>query len=448
MKDSLIEKIKASKSFTQDEKEVLIQRLETSSKSGLVFEEKTEAIESDLSNKKAFLKEIKSRKVGNEGVSHRLIEGDNLHGLTCLKDQQEKFDVIYIDPPYNTGNKDFKYNDSYVDLEDEYRHSKWISFMAKRLKIAHALLKNDGAIFISIDDAEHARLKLLCDEVFGSQNFVANLVRKNKSGSGHDSKQIAVEYDYILCYAKQLDLLVFSKEDAGAENDPKYKLKDKHITHRGKYYLRDLDYKGSYSPSLDYSISAPDGSEMWSGGAFGKPNTWRWGKEKFQWGIENDYIVFKQQKDKWKVYIKQYQFVDNKDKIRQRLIPHRALIDFSNSTGSTELKNLLNQDIFSYPKPTALISFILDLFAHNKSLHLLDFFAGSGTSLHATLLKNKQDGGNRRCTLITNNENKICEEVTYQRSKKVIEGYTNKNGKAVKGIDGNVLRYFKASFKK
>ena len=161
MKDSLIEKIKATKSFTQDEKKVLIQRLEVSSKSGLVFEVKAEAIESELSTKKTFLKEIKSRKVGTEGVTHKLIEGDNLHGLTCLKNQQESFDVIYIDPPYNTGNKDFKYNDHYVDLDDEFRHSKWISFMANRLKIANELLKNDGAIFISIDDAEHARLKLL-----------------------------------------------------------------------------------------------------------------------------------------------------------------------------------------------------------------------------------------------------------------------------------------------
>lgn len=447
MKDSLIEKIKHADSFTDDEKKALIQRLEVASKSGLIYEAKEEAIEKKLASKKTDLKEIKKRKVGTTGIAHRLIEGDNLHGLTCLKNKNESFDIIYIDPPYNTGNKDFKYNDHYVDLDDDYRHSKWISFMAKRLEIAHQLLKNDGAIFISIDDAEHARLKLLCDEIFGSQNFVANLVRKNKSGSGHDSKQIAVEYDYVLCYAKQIENLTFSKEDAGAENDPKYKHKDEHIKHRGKFYLRDLDYKGSYSPSLDYAVTAPDGTEMWSGGALGKPNTWRWGKEKFQWGIENDYIVFKQQKDKWKVYIKQYQFVDNKNKKRQRLIPHRALIEFSNSTGSSELKNILNQDIFSYPKPTALIEFVLDLFAHKKSLHLLDFFAGSGTSLHATMLKNKADGGQRQCTLITNNENKICEEVTYQRGKKVIEGYKNKNGKSIKGLENNILQYYIASFK-
>lgn len=448
MKNSLIEKIKQATNFTDYERDTLIKRLEASAKSGLIFEAKEEAIEKDLAKKNTLLKEVKAKKVGTTGIEHRLIEGDNLHGLTCLINQKESVDVIYIDPPYNTGNKDFKYNDHYVDPTDEFRHSKWVSFMSKRLKIAHQLLNDDGAIFISIDDAEHARLKLLCDEIFGTTNFVANLVRKNKSGSGHDSKKIAVEYDYVLCYAKKIDQLIFSKEDAGAEQDPKYKLKDKHLSHRGKYYLRDLDYKGSYSPSLDYAIIAPDGTEIWSGNTFGKPNTWRWGKEKFHWGIDNDFIEFKQKNGKWKVYIKQYQFVDNKNNKRQRLIPHRALIDFSNAIGSNELKSILNQDIFTYPKPTALIEFILDLFAHNRSLHLLDFFAGSGTSLHATLLKNSADGGNRKCTLITNNENKICEEVTYERSKKVIEGYTNKNGKLIEGLSENVLRYYKASFSK
>ncbi len=448
MKELLIDKIKASTQFSEKEKEHLIAKLSIGSRSGLVFEEKPESIEKQLKSQLPYLKEVKSKQVGKTGPSHRLIEADNLHGLTCLAANKEQFDVIYIDPPYNTGNKDFKYNDHYVDFDDDYRHSKWISFMAKRLRIAKELLNEHGAIFISIDDAEHARLKLLCDELFGGQNFVANLIRKNKAGSGHDSKQIAVEYDYLLCYAKDINQLKFSKADAGAAEDPKYKLKDKHVKHRGKYYLRDLDYKGSYSKSLDYAITDPDGTKMWPGGGFGKPNTWRWGKDKLKWGLENDYIVFKQKKDHWKVYIKQYQFVDNKNEKRQRLIPHRALIEFSNSAGSTELKSILNQDIFTYPKPTALIGFLLDLFAHHKSLKILDFFAGSGTTLHATMLKNQEDGGSRTCTLITNNENHICEEVTFERSKKVILGYTNKNGKQIEGLTQNTLRYFKASFKK
>lgn len=447
MKNSLIQKIEQSNDFNTVEKQELIRRIHASSKSGLFFDFKKENIEKELEIKQPYLKEIKSKKVGSDGILHRLIEGDNLHALNCLKNNKEEFDLIYIDPPYNTGNKDFKYNDSYVDLDDEFRHSKWASFIYKRLKIAHQLLKNDGAIFISIDDAEQARLKLICDEVFGSQNFVANMVRKNKSGSGHDSKQIAIEYDYILCYAKQIDLLKFSKKDADAKNDPKYKLKDQHFNHRGKYYLRDLDYKGSYSKTLDYVIIAPDATKIWSGDKFGKPNTWRWGKDKFEWGITNDYIVFKKQKDKWKVYIKQYQFVDNNNKKRERLIPHRALIEFSNSKGSSELKNILNKDTFSYPKPTALIEFILDLFEHKNELNFLDFFAGSGTSLHAAMHKNTYKNGKISCTIITNNENGICENITYPRIKNLINGYEGKNNKSIKPLIGNKLNYFKSSFK-
>ena len=414
---------------------------------GLFWEDKEEAIEKKLKGASLELKEINSKSLGNEGPKHRIIESDNLAALQVLKTSGEKFQVIYIDPPYNTGNKDFKYNDHYVDAEDEFRHSKWISFMFKRLEIAKDLLSEDGAIFLSIDDYEQARLKLLCDGIFGQQNFVANFIRKNKAGSGHDSKQIAVEFDYMLCYAKNIDQLVFNLENVDVENDTKYRHADTFVKKRGKYYLRDLDYKGSYSKSLDYIITAPDGTKMKSGGKIGKPNTWRWSQEKFEWGIKNDYIVFKKMPKGWKVYIKQYQFVDNKDKVRVRKLPHRALIEYSNSKGSNELKDILNQDIFTYPKPTDLICFVLDLF-ENKNVKVLDFFAGSGSSLHATMLQNKIDNGQRTCTLITNNENKICEEVTYERNKAVIIGYTKRSGKKVEGLAKNQLQYFKIQVKK
>ncbi len=147
------------------------------------------------------------------------------------------------------------------------------------------------------------------------------------------------------------------------------------------------------------------------------------------------------------MYIKQYQFVDNKDEIRVRKLPHRALIDFNNPKGSNELKDILKQDIFSYPKPTDLLQFVLDLIP-NKEINVLDFFAGSGTTLHATMLQNKKDGGKRSCTLITNNENNICEEVTYARNKAVIEGFKTRRGKLVKGLEGNQLKYFKVRVKK
>tara|TARA_B100001063_G_scaffold186442_1_gene176420 strand:- start:68119 stop:69402 length:1284 start_codon:yes stop_codon:yes gene_type:complete len=414
-------------------------------KCGLLWEEKAEAIEQLISQKKIELKEVKKKKVGKEGPKHRIIEADNLAALSYLQDRAERFKIIYIDPPYNTGNKDFKYNDNYVDEEDELRHSKWISFMYKRLIIAKELLENDGAIFISIDDYEQARLKMLCDGIFGQQNFVANFIRKNKAGSGHDSKQVAIEFDYMLCYAKDIKQLNFQLADAEAEKDKKYRYSDDFVNRRGKYYLRDLDYKGSYSKSMDYPITTPDGNEIWSGGAFGKPNTWRWNKKKFEWGVKNDFIVFKKRPNGWKVYIKQYQFVDNKDKKRIRKIPQRALIEYSNSKGSNELKDILNQDIFTFPKPTDLIRFVLNLF-EDKTAKVLDFFAGSGSTLHACMLANKEDNGKRGCTLITNNENKICEEVTYPRNQKVIEGYVNRRGKKIKGLSDNQLSYYKLKF--
>lgn len=414
---------------------------------GLYWEDKVEEIEHAIQKKTISLREVKPKILGKVGPKHRIIEGDNLGALHLLQQNSEEFELIYIDPPYNTGNKDFKYTDTYFNTEDKSRHSTWSSFIYKRLLIAKKLLSENGVIFLAIDDAEQARLKLICDGIFGEQNFVANFIRKNKSGSGHDSKQVAVEFDYMLCYANNSSTLVFNQATVDVQNDSKYKFEDKFVIRRGKYYLRDLDYKGSYSKTLDYEIDAPDGTVLKSGGKIGKPNTWRWGRDKFEWGIKNEYIVFKETEKGWKVYIKQYQFVDNKDQIRIRKLPHRALIDFNNSKGSNELKDILKKAIFSYPKPTDLLQFVVDLIPQ-KDIHILDFFAGSGTSLHATMLQNKKDGGKRSCTLVTNNENNICEEVTYARNKAAIEGYETRRGKQIEGLKENQLHYFKMDIKK
>jgi len=375
---------------------------------------------------------------------HQIFEGDNLFVLNHNKNEwKERFKIIYIDPPYNTGNTDFYYKDKFKAKENEDSHTNWLNFIYPRLKYAKEVLHENGAIFISIDDYELYHLKLICDEIFGPQNFVSNFVRVNKAGAGHDSKKVAVEYDYVLCYAKNFKNLTFSKEILKPETDPKYKLKDKHVKFRGKYYLRDLDYRGSYSHSLDYGIETPDGKTIFSGGVLGKPNTWRWGKAKFEWGLENDFIVFKKRDLGYKVYIKQYQFVDNKNQIRERKIPYRSLVNFSNSKGSNQLKAILDQSIFSYPKPIELIEYLLGLFKDEENVEVLDFFAGSGTTLHATMVFNQKNHQSFQCTLITNNENEICREVTYPRIEKVIAGYLNKQGKNIDGLTNNCLRYFK-----
>jgi adenine-specific DNA-methyltransferase len=415
-----------------------IERLKKSVKKqryGLVWMNVSEAFEDDVENKLPVLKEVPNLAIKTDDgkPQHILIQGDNYHALTCLNyTHKEKIDVIYIDPPYNTGSDGFRYKDkriiskfpdgTEVPKDHPFRHGYWLSFMEKRLELSKSLLKKNGVIFISIDDNELYQLKLLCDNIFGEQNFVANFVRKSKAGAGHDSGKVAIEFDYMLCYAKDYSALSFNKEKLDVDNDSKYRYSDKFVDFRGKYYLRDLDYKGNYNETGDYPIVTPDKTKIWAGGKKGKPNTWRWSKKKFEWGVENDFIVFKKVKDNWKVYIKQYQYVDNENKKRERIIPYRALIDFSNSAGSQELKKKLNQDIFNYPKPLGLIDFICDLSLGEKGI-FLDFFAGSGTSGEAIIRSNKKN--KRQFILCTNNESEICKKVCYPRIKNSIKEYGN-----------------------
>lgn len=366
----------------------------------------------------------KEKSVDFDNTQNIYIEGDNVEALKLLqKTYFGKIKMIYIDPPYNTGN-DFVYHDDYKDSIENYKkitgqqatanpetngrfHTDWINMMYPRLKLAKDLLSDDGVIFISIDDSEIYNLKKICDEVMGEHNFVCNFVRRNKSGSGHDSNLIAIEFDYVLCYAKSLEHCRINREKVDIENDNKYKLIDSHIDKRGKYYLRDLDYKGSYSVMGDYPITTPDGSIIYSGGAFGKPNTWRWSKVKFEWGIENDFIVFKKNDQGWKVYIKQYQYVDNNNQPYIRENPYRALIEFSNGEGSSECNELLGSNVFSYPKSTSLLKYFLSI-ASNKSDIILDFFSGSATTAHAVMQLNAEDGGNRKFIMVQLPE--LCDE--------------------------------------
>ena len=175
-KQELIGKIHGIEGLSNDEKSALIELLKTHKKYGLVWEDKPEGVEERLREELPVLTEVKERAIISEdpdAPNHILIEGDNLEALTALTyTHAGKIDVIYIDPPYNTGNKDFVYNDTFVDSEDSFKHSKWLSFMSRRLKIAHKLLSNSGVVFISIDDNEQSQLKLLCDEILGERNFV------------------------------------------------------------------------------------------------------------------------------------------------------------------------------------------------------------------------------------------------------------------------------------
>ncbi len=452
----------ANKKYDNYTKEELIAELETLKKKkyGLVWDKKhsqeiLDAVvnwenmpEDFVPNKFPVLKEVKNKEIQTDKNSPQnlLMEGDNYHSLAVLNfTHQKTVDMIYIDPPYNTGNKDFRFNDSFVDSEDPYRHSKWLSFMEKRLKLAKNLLKNAGVIFISIDDNEQAQLKMLCDEIFDEKNFIATLVWENKEGGGSsDVKHFKVKHEYILVYARDKNKAVINKVEIPDEHA--YTHSDQYVKRRGKHKLIKLNSASiQYSKSLDYPIKAPDGTEIYPSFKH-KKACWRWSKEKVEWGLKNGFIkIDKDKSGNWVVYSKQYLKVDNEDNPIERQRPPLGIIPWFSSTMATkELEQIFNKKMFNYPKPHLLIKYLLTLSSSKNSI-VLDFMAGTGTTGHAVLSLNKEDGGNRQFILCTNDENKICTDVCYPRIEKVINGYKNSKGEKVAGLGGN-LRYYRTDF--
>ena len=405
----------------------MIELLNKQKKYGLVWEDKPEDVEERLRDELPVLKEVKERFIASDAPdapNHILIEGDNLEALTALSyTHAGKVDVIYIDPPYNTGNKDFVYNDSFVDSEDSFRHSKWLSFMNKRLKIAKGLLSEKGVIFISIDDNEQAQLKLLCDEVFGVQNNMGIIVWKKKT-NGNNMGFIPPVHDYILAYAQ--NILNLSSNEFGYPITEDYLKKtysnpDNDI--RGPWTTTDLsaNHVGPY-----YPITNPQTGTV-------------------HYPPKGRYWVFNEQETLKR--IKDGRIIFMKDRTFKRLTVESWWDNHGlNQEGTTELNNIFTSPKkFIHPKPVKTLCNILKISASRKAT-ILDFFAGSGTTLHATMQLNAEDGGHRKCILVTNNENNICEEVTYERNKRVINGYTTPKGEEVAGLKANTLRYYKTDF--
>ena len=452
-KTALKHKIQTLEGLTNEEKSALLELLNKEKKYGLVWENKPEDVEERLRDHLPVFTEVKSRAIlsdSPDAPNHILIEGDNLEALTALSYTHEgKIDVIYIDPPYNTGNKDFIYNDSFVDSEDGYRHSKWLSFMSKRLRIAKRLLSDKGVIFISIDDNEQAQLKLLCDDILAERNFVANYIWQSTAGSNTGTDIVTVT-EYILVYSKNRDYVQF---DGMLSSEESFPYEDEYVKNRGRYALDKLDRRrvgGHYSDALNYAITMPDGTMRFPGGTNTKSQegwNYLWSKSKVEWGIQNDFIVFKKSKGLWNVYNKRYSKIDNSGNIIERSIPFRNLItsdQCNTAQGTAEITSIFSIRPFDFPKPSKLIKHLLmNTVRSKKKSTILDFFAGSGTTLHATMQLNSEDGGHRQCILVTNNENNICEEVTYERNKRVINGYTTPKGEQVEGLKNNSLRYYK-----
>ena len=433
-KAELISKLQTLEGLTIDERSSLIGLLREHKKYGLVWEDKPEDVEERLREELPALREVKDKAILSsepDAPNHILIEGDNLEALTALSYTHEgKIDVIYIDPPYNTSNKDFVYNDSFVDTEDSYRHSKWLSFMSKRLKIAKKLLSDKGVIFISIDDNEQAQLKLLCDEVFGSRHLISQLCWRRRKTQANLAKNISQVHEYIVVYAKDIDntsinRVPYSKEFIektfkNPDNDPK-----------GPYQTGPLA-RPANSSNREYTLTMPNGREITA--------KWSCSQETFNQYVREKRLVIPRGGEgmpRIKIYLSEL----------PGIIPNTWLDNIaSNDDASRLIEEIFGTyAAFSYSKPIELLKYVLILNG-TKDSTILDFFAGSGTTLHATMQLNAEDGGHRQCILVTNNENNICEQVTYERNKRVINGYTTPKGVQVAGLEQNNLRYYKTDY--
>ena len=450
MANDLIEKIK--------ELEEEIKRLKSRKKYGLVWEDKPEDVVLQCERQIPVLKEIKNRKIVTDNTSptNLLIEGDNYHALSVLNyTHKGKIDVIYIDPPYNTGNKDFIYNDDYVDREDSFRHSKWLSFMEKRLRLAKDLLKDSGVIFISIDDNEQAQLKLLCDSVFGENSFVSNITVETGAvfgeKSAHVNKTFVKVKDYVLVYSlsrsdyrvplldranfyydshfntfikenKRVTFLDFLKQDhlsnqyfkqnslsIKKENIEKLMILEKDFR---DYIYNDLSkYLYQDAPYSSSNISEKDLEVLKSGNII----------------FHNENLIFMTNSGSVRRYIPFSNSIRNTDDY----ISEKTRSFFRGDLWKNfneDNKNIQDEggiDFNNGKKPIRLMSNLIK-WSGVKNGVVLDFFAGSGSTGHAVLSLNKQDGGNRQFILCTNNgdendEHKICEEKTYPRLKNVID---------------------------
>lgn len=336
--------------------------------------------------------------------------------------------MIYIDPPYNTGH-DFIYEDNfsleyndYMDNSGQYDeegnrmvqnsesngrfHTDWLNMLYPRLKIARDFLTEDGVIFISIDDKELPNLINICNEIFGENNFVSNLIWQSTAGSNTGTDIITIT-ENILVYTKSRKKFNF---DGRLVSDDSFPYKDKYVEKRGRYSLDKLDRRrvgNHYSSALDYPIEMPDGTLRWPGGGFDQSNegwNYLWSKEKVNWGIRNEFIEFKKSNTGWNIYNKRYYNVDNEGNTFERTIPFKNLIlsnQFNTAQGTAEIRALFGWRTFDFPKPSSLLKYLLSMVTrtNDKSI-IFDFFSGSATMAQAVMQLNAEDGGHRKFIMV------------------------------------------------
>ena len=421
-----------------------IKKLGKRKKYGIVWEDKSEDVAKRCNNELPVLNEDikKEIKTNDKKPVNILIEGDNYHALSVLNyTHKGKVDVIYIDPPYNTGNEGFLYNDKIVDKNDSYRHSKWLSFMSKRLKLSKKLLKDSGVIFISIDDNEFAQLKILCNEIFEEKNFIVSLIWEKHKAPKNDNKYITENHEYILMYARDKDKFKINKIPRSEKNLNSFSNPDN--DKRGKWISGPL-LAPTFTQSTVYPIKKPNGQIVMP------PNgkCWAFSKERIAELVKDGRIWFG--KDGKNVpRIKRFLSELSKGIGPTSILSHDELA--GTQKASNDLRRIFGgRKLFDYPKPIEILKRLFFLSTKKNSL-ILDFFAGSGTTGHGVLELNKEDDGKRKFILCTNNESnngtglKIATDICYPRIKKIIEGYMDGKSRKNVGYGGN-FKYYKTEF--
>ena len=367
-----------------------------------------------------------------------IIEGDNFDALRYLRmTHAGRVKCIYIDPPYNTGNRDFIYNDRFVDKDDSYRHSKWLEFMYRRLELAKELLSEDGVIFVSIDDNEVFHLGLLMEQVFGAANFIANVIWQKAYAPKSTAKHFSDDHEYIVCFALNTNVWQPKPVPRTTEQDKIYKNPDG--DRRGLWRPDNLSARNPYRLGT-YSIQCPSGRVI-PGPPSGR--YWAVSEEKFE-ALDRDGRIWWGKDGNNVPALKRFLSEVKQGRVPQTLWSWQEV--GHTQDGKKQLLDLFafenSADVFSTPKPTQLIERILRI-ATDPGDIVLDFFAGSGTTAQAVLNLNKEDGGERSFILVSSTEvtadapdKNLCRDVCAERVRRVIAGYDNKKGQAVAGLGG------------
>ena len=444
--------------YTKWDKDKLIEELRKLHKNkayGLVWEDKPEIFEKESQNALPVLKEkggkftdIKSDDTGNYNI---LIEGDNYHALSVLQyTHRGKIDVIYIDPPYNTGNKSWKYNNNYVEKDDVFLHSKWLSFMSKRLVLAKRLLKEGGSLVCAIDKNEQSHLTVLLEEIFSNFDRHVVTVLHNPKGVQGDNFSYTHEYaTFVIPKSKRSivgrklekdEIYISNLRNWGGESlrsDAKncfYPI----VIRNGKIRGFGDVAKDDYHPKKANEKKKNGDIYVWPIDGKNIERKWRYARQSVK-GVLQDLII-----DQGNMRI---QVLIAKPYGTHKTVWFDKKYDAS-EYGTKLIKKILPKCDFDFPKSLYTVEDCIGAIIHDKNdAVILDFFAGSGTTGHAVLELNKDDGGNRKFILCTNNENKICEEVTYRRVKRVIKGYKTPKGESIEGLGDN-LKYLKTDFVK